>query len=92
MKTVYDVFMHGHEISRDNHCLGWRPGPKQPYMWLTYDEVCMCSLTLSLHESLKATFFEVTFLKNFSQIPREAKFVINHSRHRKDNPPNRNFV
>ena len=25
-------------------CVGWRPGPGQPYSWITYQQVILCNI------------------------------------------------
>uniref|UniRef100_H2ZCR8 Long-chain-fatty-acid--CoA ligase n=1 Tax=Ciona savignyi TaxID=51511 RepID=H2ZCR8_CIOSA len=45
VNTLHDTFLHGLKLSEGGPCLGWRPGPDQPYKWLTYQEV----LTRSQH-------------------------------------------
>jgi len=37
--TQYECFQHGKRRSNDGKCLGWRPGPKAEYKWLTYSQV-----------------------------------------------------
>ncbi|NXB10214.1 ACSL5 ligase, partial [Cnemophilus loriae] len=37
-KTLYEVFQRGVHISGNGDCLGYRK-PKQPYQWLTYNQV-----------------------------------------------------
>ncbi|XP_072038963.1 long-chain-fatty-acid--CoA ligase 1-like isoform X2 [Amphiura filiformis] len=39
MNTVYDTLQRGMKQSNDGDCLGWRPGPGQPYKWMKYSEV-----------------------------------------------------
>ena len=38
-KTLYELFMKGVSISGDKPCCGWRLGPKNPYTWITYNQV-----------------------------------------------------
>lgn len=37
--TQVECFQNGKKLSNDGRCLGWRPGPKEEYVWLTYSEV-----------------------------------------------------
>ncbi|KFO98071.1 Long-chain-fatty-acid--CoA ligase 5 [Calypte anna] len=37
-KTLYEVFQRGLHVSGNGNCLGYRK-PKQPYQWLTYQQV-----------------------------------------------------
>ncbi|UYV81718.1 hypothetical protein LAZ67_20002116 [Cordylochernes scorpioides] len=37
--TVYEAMQRGWRISMDKPCLGFRPGPDEPYSWLTYRQV-----------------------------------------------------
>ncbi|XP_070545515.1 long-chain-fatty-acid--CoA ligase 5-like isoform X2 [Ptychodera flava] len=37
--TLYDGFQRGIRESRNGPCLGHRPGPGQPYVWISYKEV-----------------------------------------------------
>jgi len=37
--TQYECFQHGKRRSNDGQCLGWRPGPKADYKWLSYSQV-----------------------------------------------------
>nr|XP_002129741.1 long-chain-fatty-acid--CoA ligase 1-like [Ciona intestinalis] len=39
VNTLHDVFLHGLKQSEGGPCVGWRPGPDQPYKWLTYQQV-----------------------------------------------------
>lgn len=38
-RTTYQCFQRGKRESNNGPCLGWRPGPKQPYQWLTYQQI-----------------------------------------------------
>ncbi|CAK8672752.1 unnamed protein product [Clavelina lepadiformis] len=38
-RTLHDVFLRGLKRSNGRPCVGWRPGPKEPFKWLTYREV-----------------------------------------------------
>ncbi|XP_077999340.1 long-chain-fatty-acid--CoA ligase 1-like [Glandiceps talaboti] len=38
VRTVHEGFMRGRRLSGDGECYGWRPGPDEPYQWLTYNE------------------------------------------------------
>ncbi|XP_070544935.1 long-chain-fatty-acid--CoA ligase 1-like [Ptychodera flava] len=38
VRTAHDAFMRGRRLSGDKPCYGWRPGPDQPYQWMTYNE------------------------------------------------------
>lgn len=43
--TLYDLFLHGHQQDKDADCLGYRPGPNEPYKWLSYDLVLQKAIT-----------------------------------------------
>lgn len=38
-RTLHSNFLKGLERSEGGPCLGWRPGPEEPYSWITYQEV-----------------------------------------------------
>jgi len=39
-KTLVDCFLRGLRVSQSTgRCLGWRPGPDQPFSWITYQDV-----------------------------------------------------
>uniref|UniRef100_H2ZDV1 Long-chain-fatty-acid--CoA ligase n=1 Tax=Ciona savignyi TaxID=51511 RepID=H2ZDV1_CIOSA len=44
-RTLHEIFLRGVKQSNDGPCLGHRPGPGEPYKWITYNEV----LTRSQH-------------------------------------------
>lgn len=37
-RTCHEVFMRGLRVSKNGNCLGYRPGPGKPYVWLSYQE------------------------------------------------------
>ncbi|XP_054773769.2 long-chain-fatty-acid--CoA ligase 6-like [Lytechinus pictus] len=39
METLHDVFKRGMRLSNNGSCYGWRPEPKAPYRWVTYDHI-----------------------------------------------------
>ena len=39
-KTLVECFLRGLSVSpAAGRCLGWRPGPNQPFSWITYQDV-----------------------------------------------------
>merc|ERR1711881_82634 len=38
-RTLHSNFLKGLERSEGGPCLGWRPGPGEPYQWITYQQV-----------------------------------------------------
>ncbi|CAK8672753.1 unnamed protein product [Clavelina lepadiformis] len=38
-RTMHDIFLRGLRESNNGNCLGWRPGPGQPFKWLSYQQV-----------------------------------------------------
>jgi hypothetical protein len=46
VKTFYEAVLRGKQMSNNGPCLGSRPGPNMPYIWISYEEVSFCNLTL----------------------------------------------
>ncbi|XP_077974330.1 long-chain-fatty-acid--CoA ligase 1-like isoform X2 [Styela clava] len=38
-RTCHEAFLRGLRVSNNGNCLGYRPGPDQPYKWFSYQEV-----------------------------------------------------
>ncbi|XP_052240427.1 long-chain-fatty-acid--CoA ligase 5-like isoform X2 [Dreissena polymorpha] len=39
VKTLHDAFKRGARISNNGKCLGWKPSPKEPFKWISYNDV-----------------------------------------------------
>uniref|UniRef100_A0A803V3U9 Long-chain-fatty-acid--CoA ligase n=1 Tax=Ficedula albicollis TaxID=59894 RepID=A0A803V3U9_FICAL len=67
VRTVYDVFQRGLQVSNNGPCLGFRK-PNQPYEWISYKEVsdrAECVGSALLHRGFKPS--HVQYIGIFSQ-------------------------
>ncbi|NXK29872.1 ACSL1 ligase, partial [Piprites chloris] len=67
VRTVYDIFQRGLQVSNNGPCLGFRK-PNQPYEWISYKEVsdrAECVGSALLHRGFKPS--HIQYIGIFSQ-------------------------
>ncbi|XP_069123934.1 long-chain-fatty-acid--CoA ligase 5-like isoform X1 [Argopecten irradians] len=66
--TLYEAFKRGARLSNNGPCYGWKPSPKEPYRWLSYNDVLVKAANVGaglLSKGLKAS--NRTFVGIYSQ-------------------------
>ncbi|KAL5018438.1 hypothetical protein ScPMuIL_004160 [Solemya velum] len=46
VRTLYEAFRNGARLSSNGQALGWKPGPKEPYKWLSYNDTLVKAANL----------------------------------------------